>query len=264
MTKALQVVFDTEFTGLQKDTDLISIGCITKDGHVFYGQTTDYDAEKASEATQEFIKETIEPSLFSSISELINSDLGKLLLDTDNPNNITIVIDTYENVSKQFQEWVKWIWEESNDEYEVMTFVSDVAHYDAVLLIDMLSGGKDAFQIPTFVCPAIYDIMFDIHLYLFSAPVLSTKRLDYFYDAFDINRETFVVYLMDSMKTDLAMKYSDTRPNFLVNHVLNAYSKDPDKFKEFMVSSKHSSIFDALVIYLIYQFLIVDVIEEDL
>ena len=39
----MNIFFDTEFTGLQKDTDLISIGLISENNDVFYAEITDYD-----------------------------------------------------------------------------------------------------------------------------------------------------------------------------------------------------------------------------
>ncbi len=38
----MKVFFDTEFTGLQKDTSLISLGMVSEDGHTFYAEFTDY------------------------------------------------------------------------------------------------------------------------------------------------------------------------------------------------------------------------------
>jgi hypothetical protein len=35
--------FDTEFTGLRKDTTLISIGIVSDTGDRFYAELTDYD-----------------------------------------------------------------------------------------------------------------------------------------------------------------------------------------------------------------------------
>ena len=34
---------DLEFTGLHKDTTVISVGCISEDGRTFYGECSDYD-----------------------------------------------------------------------------------------------------------------------------------------------------------------------------------------------------------------------------
>lgn len=38
----MKVFFDTEFTGLHKNTTLISIGLISEDRRIFYAELTDY------------------------------------------------------------------------------------------------------------------------------------------------------------------------------------------------------------------------------
>ena len=42
----MKIFFDTEFTGLHKDTTLISIGLIDKYGRTLYGEFSDYDESK--------------------------------------------------------------------------------------------------------------------------------------------------------------------------------------------------------------------------
>ena len=39
----MKIFFDTEFTGLYKNTELISIGLIAENGYTFYGEITNYD-----------------------------------------------------------------------------------------------------------------------------------------------------------------------------------------------------------------------------
>jgi len=39
----MKIYFDTEFTGLHKNTTLISIGCVAENGKTFYAELTDYD-----------------------------------------------------------------------------------------------------------------------------------------------------------------------------------------------------------------------------
>ena len=39
----MKIFFDTEFTGLHKNTTLISIGMIAEDGKTFYAEFTDYN-----------------------------------------------------------------------------------------------------------------------------------------------------------------------------------------------------------------------------
>lgn len=39
----MKIFFDTEFTGLHKDTTLVSIGMVSEDNRQFYAELTDYD-----------------------------------------------------------------------------------------------------------------------------------------------------------------------------------------------------------------------------
>ena len=45
----MKLFFDTEFTGLQKDTTLISLGVVAEDGSCFYGKFTDYNQEQVND-----------------------------------------------------------------------------------------------------------------------------------------------------------------------------------------------------------------------
>lgn len=45
----MKVFFDTEFTGLHKNTTLISIGLVAEDGRSFYAELTDYDKSQVDD-----------------------------------------------------------------------------------------------------------------------------------------------------------------------------------------------------------------------
>ena len=49
----MKIFFDTEFTGLHKDTTLISIGLIDENGRTFYGEFSDYDESKCDDWIRE-------------------------------------------------------------------------------------------------------------------------------------------------------------------------------------------------------------------
>ena len=48
----MKIFFDTEFTGLHKDTTLISIGIVAENGKSFYAELTDYDKTQVDEWLQ--------------------------------------------------------------------------------------------------------------------------------------------------------------------------------------------------------------------
>ncbi len=49
----MNIYFDTEFTGLHKDTTLISIGMVTADGREFYAELNDYDETQVDDWLKE-------------------------------------------------------------------------------------------------------------------------------------------------------------------------------------------------------------------
>jgi len=53
MVERKKVFFDMEFTGLHKDTTLISIGLIADTGETFYAELNDYDKAQVSEWVEE-------------------------------------------------------------------------------------------------------------------------------------------------------------------------------------------------------------------
>ena len=135
----MKIFFDTEFTGLHKNTTLISIGLVAEDGREFYGELNDYDESQCDD----WIKENV-------ISHLIYKDC-KGSVSTYN-NGLT----TYVNGDKSYIANQLDIWFSRFDNIEL---VSDVCHYDMMLLIDLFGS---AFDLPKHINPACHDINQDI------------------------------------------------------------------------------------------------------
>ena len=152
----MNVYFDTEFTGLQKDTTLISIGCIDENERTFYAELTDYDKKQVNDWIQENV--------------IDNLTLGKkpdIKIENDNYE----IVGNKKAVAKALKEWL--------EEYDEVQLISDVCHYDMVLFIDLFGS---AFDIPENVNAACHDINQDIAKYL----GISEK------EAFDYTREDLV------------------------------------------------------------------------
>lgn len=129
--------FDTEFTGLHKNTTLISIGLVSEDNRKFYAELIDYDENQCDK----WIKENV-------VAHLYKTDWNK---------RQTVYIPNYHLGAKQEIGKVLENWFAQFDEVEL---VSDVCHYDMTLLINELF--YNAFSLPKNVCPACYDINQDI------------------------------------------------------------------------------------------------------
>ena len=152
----MKIFFDTEFTGLQKDTTLISIGCIDENERTFYAELTDYDKKQVNDWIQENV--------------IDNLTLGKkpdIKIENDNYE----IVGNKKAVAKALKEWL--------EDYDEVQLVSDVCHYDMVLFIDLFGG---AFDIPENLNAACHDINQDIAKHL----DISEK------EAFDYTREGLV------------------------------------------------------------------------
>ena len=135
----MKIYFDTEFTGLHKDTTLISIGLIAENGQEFYAEFDDYDESQCDD----WIKENVIANLIHDKPELWD------FLGLD----VTRVYDDIIGVGTVLRRWL-------NQFDEDIQFVSDCCHYDMVLLIYLL--GETAFDLPRNVNPVCHDINQDI------------------------------------------------------------------------------------------------------
>ena len=154
----MKIFFDTEFTGLHKNTSLISIGLIDENGRNFYAEFTDYDKSQCNE----WIKKNVINNLFwNQTNKFWEGGLTKECKWFRVKSNKNVI-------GTALKEWLSV--------YDNVEFVSDVCHYDMVLLIDLFGT---AFDLPQNVNPACHDINQDIGRYY----EISEK------EAFDFSRE---------------------------------------------------------------------------
>lgn len=158
----MNIYFDCEFTGLHKNTTLISIGMVTENGDTFYAEFADYDIKECDE----WIKtNVIDKLLFNDKVDHYDIDIiGKKSMLKDDKTGVFV----------ELYEWMELV---RNGEY--VQFVSDVCHYDMMLLIDLITNGGTAFNLPGFISPVCHDINHDIADYY----EISDK------EAFDKSRE---------------------------------------------------------------------------
>lgn len=155
----MKIFFDTEFTGLHKNTSLISIGLVDEKGRTFYAEFLGYDKNQVDDWIQENV-----------IDHLKFKHVTNNWSDKSDPNNTVCVGYTY-YVRDELSHWLS--------EYEEVQLVSDVCHYDMVLFIDIFGG---AFDLPSNVNAACHDINQDI------AKKFNVSEKE----AFDISRESII------------------------------------------------------------------------
>lgn len=156
----MKIFFDTEFTGLHKDTTLISIGLIDKYGRTFYGEFSDYDESKCDNWIRENVIKHLKWSKEGPVEDFVN---------------------IYDNCWEAFgsKEYIKIVLTEWLSKYNNVELVSDCCHYDMVLFIDIFG---DAWSIPDVVNPVCHDINQDIAKYF----DISER------EAFDLSREKII------------------------------------------------------------------------
>lgn len=160
----MKVWFDTEFTGLHKNTTLISIGLVNEYDETFYAEFTDYDESQCDD----WIKENVLNNLqFKNMTS--DRWAETFMVDEDRHTRV--------RGNKDFVRYNLELWlSRYPDEIQL---ISDVSHYDMVLFIDIWGG---AFDIPDNVCASCHDINQDIARFY----DITESR------AFDISREEII------------------------------------------------------------------------
>lgn len=156
----MKIFFDTEFTGLHRNTSLISIGLIAEDGRAFYAEFIDYNRDDVND----WIKENVIDKL------LYSNDYRVPKARYDFINDVASVRGATFHIKRLLRKWLM--------EFDEIEWVSDVCHYDFVLLIDLVFG--HALNMPYGkINAACHDINQDIAKYFRISEI----------EAFDINRE---------------------------------------------------------------------------
>lgn len=189
--------FDTEFTGLRKDTDLISLGIIADNNKCFYAVLTDFDTRKVDDWIEEHV--------------IANLDLSDNLLDT---YDITQITGDKATVRKALEKWLITL---NDDNFQL---ISDVSHYDMVLLIDLFGT---AFDLPESINPVCYDICQDLY---------NSALVEDMAEAFDINREELLYELCKDSYDDI----------YDIGQQVLSLGEE----------CKHNSLYDAIVIKALY------------
>lgn len=170
----MKLFFDTEFTGLRKDTTLISIGIISEDGRKFYAELTDYNENQCNKWINENVVKNLHlPHIpwHSKCTENIKKLEEDGYVISQNPHipregalleydyfksdneNMTALGDSHW-IGIALNEWIK--------QFDTIQFVSDVCHYDFVLLIDLLTNGGTAIDFPENISAVCHDLNMDI------------------------------------------------------------------------------------------------------
>lgn len=136
----MNLFFDTEFTGLHAGTTLVSIGIVAENGKKFYAEFSDYDESQCDD----WIRENVLKHTILGGNDILAKRLGE-------DSETTVVLGGKVDIQHELGKWLK--------QFDGVQFVSDVCHYDMVLLIDIFGG---AFDLPNNVSAVCHDINQDI------------------------------------------------------------------------------------------------------
>ena len=154
----MKIFFDTEFEGLYKNANLISIGLITEKGNQLYIENKEINPK----LQDDWIKNNV------LSNTILFGDLKPL--------------DIVNNISEYFSGSLNEITNKLTDflnQYDYVELVSDVCHYDMVQFIDIFG---DVFSLPKNICLDCYNINQDI---------ARIKNIN-LQQAFDYNREDII------------------------------------------------------------------------
>lgn len=149
--KRLKIYYDAEFTGLHRNTTLISIGMVSASGAYFYAEFDDYDRGQVSDWLQENIIDNLMFKQEGTVNQTKKFQTGDTL------NMASQYVKSHNNVMcKGPTEFVKgllmeWLLNESNAAGAKIQFYTDCYAYDWVLLNHLICPNGQAMQIPEFI-----------------------------------------------------------------------------------------------------------------
>lgn len=138
--KKVNIFYDAEFTGLHRNTTLISVGMVTEYGSTFYAEFNDYDRTQVDEWIKEFV-----------IDNLVFGDkpVETFYQEKFNPFAHSRSVQLQGSTATIKAELLKWLNGVSDiTDGRQIQFVSDCYAYDWVLLNDLICEGGQARNIP--------------------------------------------------------------------------------------------------------------------
>ena len=149
----IRIYYDSEFTGLHRNSTLISIGMVTDRGSTFYAEFIDYDKEQVND----WINENVIANLKFKDKPLLSPGLNhhqekwnaaQVILKGPPFEYSIEVSGTADIVREQLSKWLQNISEFYQQELQ---FYVDCYAYDWMLLVDLLTEGKTAIDMPNFI-----------------------------------------------------------------------------------------------------------------
>jgi len=134
MTK---IYYDAEFTGLHRNSTFISLGMVSESGNTFYAEFTDYDRYYVTDWIQDNVIANLQLPTTKDCPQFYTSNI---------PTGVTQSVGTSDDNRGYL---LKWLENEANGGQ--LQFIVDCYAYDWMLLVDLLTNGKTALDMPEYI-----------------------------------------------------------------------------------------------------------------
>lgn len=183
-TKRVKIYYDAEFTGLHRDTTLISVGFVSQSGAYFYAEFNDYDANQIDEWLQTNIIDNLvfkDKDQHHLVKEFYSGSRSHM--------NVMMKNDTA-TIKSELLSWLRHEYE-SYDNVKLQ-FYTDCYAYDWVMLMNLICEDGKALNIPEFIDYIPMDL----------STTMFIKGIDP-----DINREEYAgQYICDKLRSEFPFK----------------------------------------------------------
>lgn len=281
--RTTNIYFDMEFTGLHRNTSIISIGLFNESGDSLYCEFNDYDESQINPWLQENVinhlvitklknqkhepEDIIEYGMFTlpiKFASDFDKECGKDLLKqltydytkinhwlavgnrmTEDPDRWSMHQYLYGSREEIRSTIINFVFGsmDMHDDAQVVQFVADVCHYDFMLLIDLLSRDKTALGLYPCISPVCHDINYDMANYV----TVTNEIDDVFSDAKPIDPVTDYE-AFDMSRKDFIQYIFDTA-KIATPEEIESNVKLPEN------GNQHCAIYDAAMVKIIYDML---------
>lgn len=140
----MNIYYDAEFTGLHRNTTLISIGMVTERGAYFYAEFTDYDKNQVNDWLQENVIDRLVLEETPKVMNVLNKISG---------SKSKLVRGKRDLIGHELMIWLEDQAGINNpdEENDIIHFYTDYYAYDWVLLNDLICKDGQALNLPGFI-----------------------------------------------------------------------------------------------------------------
>ena len=171
MDKRLKIFYDSEFTGLTRDTDPISVGFVTETGVYFYAEFNDYDHSKIDDWLQEHI---INNLMFNDTDAFYE----RLLIKDDDEVSKSYHVRMKGTKSQISNKLLEWLINESTIANMQIQIYCDCYAYDWMIFNELVCEDGNALSIPKCIDYIPIDLSTELFVYGYDPDVTREDLVD--------------------------------------------------------------------------------------